>query len=68
MTYDEALQTLQVMFSSWDRESINAVFQSNDYHMERTIEAILAMNQGGSGAPTRYKECYWVSPRVGLRI
>jgi hypothetical protein len=44
------------MFSSWERESIYAVFENNDYDVERTIEAILEMNQTESAAPTRCKE------------
>jgi hypothetical protein len=43
------------MFSSWERESINAVFENNDYDVERTIEVILEMNQAESAAPTRCK-------------
>jgi hypothetical protein len=43
------------MFSSWERETINAVFENNDYDVERTIEAILEMNQAESAAPTRCK-------------
>jgi hypothetical protein len=55
ITHDGALQVLHGIFSSWERESINAVFENNDYDMERTIEAILAMNQAESAAPTRCK-------------
>ena len=43
ITYDEAMQTLQVMFPEWDKDMIVAIFQNNNYHMERTIEVILSM-------------------------
>jgi hypothetical protein len=45
LTYEQALETICSMFESWDRETITAVFESNAYHVERTIEAILAMEQ-----------------------
>lgn len=45
MTYEDALETLCSMFQSWDRETIIAIFQSNGYHVERTIETILSMEQ-----------------------
>jgi hypothetical protein len=55
ITHEGALQALYAMFSSWERESINAAFENNDYDIERTIEAILAMNQAESAALTRCK-------------
>jgi hypothetical protein len=55
ITHESALQALYAMFSSWERESINAAFENNDYGIERTIEAILAMNQAESAALTRCK-------------
>lgn len=45
MSYEEALATLCSMFQSWDRDTIIAIFESNGYHVERTIETILSMEQ-----------------------
>mmetsp|Transcript_25452 Transcript_25452/g.37526 ORF Transcript_25452/g.37526 Transcript_25452/m.37526 type:complete len:274 (-) Transcript_25452:146-967(-) len=45
LSYEEALGTLCSMFESWDRETLAAIFESNGYHVERTIETILAMEQ-----------------------
>ena len=45
LTYEEALETICSMFEGWDRETITAVFESNGYHVERTIETILSMEQ-----------------------
>lgn len=47
ISYEQAMDTLTSMFESWDRETIEAVFQGNECHMERTIDSILAM-EGGS--------------------
>jgi hypothetical protein len=48
ITYDQAVNTLCGMFENWDRDTIIAIFQSNNYHVERTIEMILQMEQPGS--------------------
>jgi hypothetical protein len=48
ITHDGALQVLHAMLSSWERDSINAAFENNDYDIARTIEAILAMNKAES--------------------
>lgn len=45
MTHEEAVQLLCSMFESWDRETLMAVFESNGYHVERTIESIIGMEQ-----------------------
>ncbi|EGG23570.1 hypothetical protein DFA_05703 [Cavenderia fasciculata] len=42
--YEEALNSLQSMFSSFDRELIGAVLQQNKGHMEKTIDALLEMS------------------------
>lgn len=39
------MQLLCSMFESWDRETLMAVFESNGYHVERTIESIIGMEQ-----------------------
>lgn len=43
ISYEQAMETLSSMFDSWDRETIEAIFQGNECHMERTIDSILAM-------------------------
>ena len=45
MTHEEAVQLLCSMFESWDRETLMAIFESNGYHVERTIESIIGMEQ-----------------------
>jgi hypothetical protein len=39
------------MFESWERETLLAVFESNGYHVERTIESIIGMEQPELVAP-----------------
>ena len=46
ISFEQAVDTLQVMFEKWDRDTLIAVFQSNDFHIERTIESILVMEGG----------------------
>lgn len=43
ISYEEAISTLKVMFPDWDEETLSTVLVSNQYHVERTIENILAM-------------------------
>lgn len=45
MSHEEAVQLLCSMFESWERETLMAVFESNGYHVERTIETIIGMEQ-----------------------
>lgn len=45
MSHEEAIQLLSSMFESWERETLMAVFESNGYHVERTIETIIGMEQ-----------------------
>eukprot|EP01133_Synstelium_polycarpum_P012235 gene12235-14329_t len=42
--YEEALNSLHSMFSSFDRELIGAVLQENKGHMEKTIDSLLEMS------------------------
>ena len=45
MSHEEAIQLLASMFEAWERETLMAVFESNGYHVERTIETIIGMEQ-----------------------
>lgn len=60
MSYDDAVSTLQAMFPDWDKETLETVLTSNNYHVERTIEAIFIM-QGDvaspQGAANKYVIC-----------
>jgi hypothetical protein len=42
VTFEDALNTLQAMFSDWDRDALAVVLESNHYHLERTIEFVLS--------------------------
>lgn len=44
ITYAEAIATLKVMFPNWDEETLGTILVSNNYHVERTIETVLAMS------------------------
>jgi len=46
ITYDQAVESLKSMFESCDTDSLVAVFQSNNFNLERTIETILQMESG----------------------
>ncbi len=48
VTYDNALATLHSMFSDYDRETLAVILESNNFHVEKTIECILAMSDPGS--------------------
>ena len=52
ITYEEAVDTLCAMFENWDRQTIVELFESNGYHVERTIETILSMDQPNAVAPS----------------
>lgn len=58
MAYDDAVSTLQAMFPEWDKETLETVLTSNNYHVERTIESIFIMQgdavspSGGNNAPS----------------
>lgn len=45
ISYEQAVETLYGMFENWDKETIVDIFQSNNFHVERTIETILSMEQ-----------------------
>ena len=36
------------MFSDWDRDTLAAILESNNFHVEMTIEQCLSMCGGGS--------------------
>lgn len=44
ISYDEAIATLKVMFPDWEEETLSTILISNQYHVERTIESVLAMS------------------------
>lgn len=44
ISFEDALATLQAMFPEWDRDTLETLLVSNDYHVERTIETVLTMN------------------------
>lgn len=46
VSYEDAMNSLTAMFPEWDQETLGAVLQSNDYHLERTVEVILTMEGG----------------------
>lgn len=46
--YDEAITTLTTMFDSMDREVIVLVLREHKGHLERTIDALLAMSSESS--------------------
>lgn len=56
MSHEEALQLLSSMFESYDRETLAAVFESKGYHVERTIEAIISMEQPELAQQERQQE------------
>ncbi|KAF0685669.1 Aste57867_22505 [Aphanomyces stellatus] len=43
ISVDEAIGTLSVMFESYDKDTLIAVLEANDGHLERTIDTLLAM-------------------------
>jgi hypothetical protein len=49
VTFDEAMSSLTSMFPNWDKDTLEAIMVSNDYHLERTVEAVLSMEGGGGG-------------------
>mmetsp|Transcript_5563 Transcript_5563/g.5747 ORF Transcript_5563/g.5747 Transcript_5563/m.5747 type:complete len:303 (-) Transcript_5563:278-1186(-) len=51
VSYDDAIEMLQSMFETWDKETLVEIFRGNDCHMERTIECILSMEGGGDIDP-----------------
>lgn len=45
--YEDAVNMIHSMFQHWDKDSIVTIFATSGYHIERTIETILAMDCGG---------------------
>jgi len=44
ISFEDALVNLQLMFPEWDKDTLEALLVSNDYHVERTIETVLTMS------------------------
>lgn len=44
ITFESAMEQLKSMFPTWDEETMKEILTSNDYHVERTIEQLLAMS------------------------
>src|SRR5690348_798325 len=49
VTYEDAMATLVSMFGTVDREVIAMILQSNNGHMEKTVENLLAMTGEAAG-------------------
>eukprot|EP00898_Chlorokybus_atmophyticus_P005960 jgi/Chlat1/6365/Chrsp44S05830 len=52
LAYEEALTTLQGMFSDVSPDVIAAVLEAHQGHMEATVETLLSMTGGGVADPT----------------
>jgi hypothetical protein len=50
ISYDEAIATLSSMFGDWDKETLGLILQSNNYHLESSIEFILASGAMGAAS------------------
>lgn len=48
ISFENAVATLTAMFPDWDEETLSTLLISNNYHVERTIETVLAMSGDGS--------------------
>lgn len=44
ISFETAVATLTSMFPDWDEETLSTLLISNNYHVERTIETVLAMS------------------------
>ena len=44
VTFEDAMGSLTSMFPEWDRDTLEALLASNDYHLERTVETVLTMD------------------------
>lgn len=44
VTFEDAMASLTSMFPEWDRDTLEALLASNDYHLERTVETVLTMD------------------------
>ncbi len=43
VSFEDAIETLAAMFPSWDKSALSELLLSNQNHMERTVEAVLMM-------------------------
>jgi hypothetical protein len=71
LSYNDALDTLQSMFSDWDRENLAQVLKLNHGHMEQTIEAILRSpvpNTKIPSGPTEIDSGYPSQPKLRGRL
>jgi hypothetical protein len=48
VTFDDAMNTLQAMFSEIDKETLAVLLENNNFHLESTIEQCLIMGGGTS--------------------
>jgi hypothetical protein len=48
ITQEDAIATLQAMFSHMDAEVLLMVLESNGGHMERTVECLLSMDSSAA--------------------
>ena len=48
VSFEDAVETLAVMFPSWDKSALSELLLSNQNHMERTVEAVLMMEDPSS--------------------
>lgn len=44
VTFEDAMSSLTSMFPEWERDTLEALLVSNDYHLERTVETVLTMD------------------------
>ena len=44
ISFESAVETLKAMFPEWDPETLSTLLESNNYHVERTIETVLALS------------------------
>ena len=44
ISFEDAVKTLKSMFPEWDEEMLGVILESNQYHVERTIEVVLSMS------------------------
>ena len=64
VTYEDAMATLQSMFGGVDREVIGMVLQSNNGHVEKTVENLLAMTGGAAAADVQQQSSFQSSLTV----
>ena len=48
VSFEDAVDTLLAMFPSWDKSALSELLLSNQNHMERTVEAVLMMEDPSS--------------------